>query len=81
MFALVPVKKFLETAQMSNKENFGVAVGIGIQAPLTQTTLIELTIYDKAGKLPELKRFIVADTEEEAKNVAEQIRISYNNEH
>jgi hypothetical protein len=70
MLGIVPIKRSLENL---DKEKFGVAVSLGIGS-----YVIEIIVYDKQGELPSETKHIVASTTEEAQNVAEQIRKSYN---
>lgn len=70
MIGIVPIKRSLENL---DKEKFGVAVGAGIDS-----FIIEIIVYDKQGDAPSETRHIVASTTEEAQNVADQLRISYN---
>lgn len=70
MLGIVPIKRSLENL---DKEKYGVAVGVG-----TGSYIIEIIVYDKQGDEPSETKHIVASTTEEAQNVAEQIRTSYN---
>lgn len=70
MLGIVPIKRSLENI---DKEKFGVAVGAS-----EGSFIIEIIVYDKQGDMPSETKHIVASTTEEAQNVADQIRKSYN---